>query len=71
MSACAMSPDGTYVVTASTDETVRIWDRAAEQTLRLFEGHGGAVNACAVSPDSAIVLSGSDDQQRSSGHAEE
>lgn len=54
----AFSPDGTWLVTAGTDEAVRIWDWAAAT----FSGHAGSVNAVAVSPNGAWLVTASSDR---------
>jgi WD40 repeat protein len=41
--------------------TLRLWDTATGQLIRVFEGHSGAVRAVAFSPDGTRVLSGSYD----------
>ena len=35
----AYSPDGTQIVTASDDQTARIWDAATGQEVRTLSGH--------------------------------
>ena len=47
----AYSPDGTQIVTASDDETARIWDAATGQEVRHLSGHTDAVSSAAYSPD--------------------
>jgi hypothetical protein len=59
--ACAVSPDGTWVVSASADGTVKIWDAATGTERATLTGHTGGVRACAVSPDGTWVVSASDD----------
>ena len=59
---CAFSPDGARVVTASRDETARIWDAETGAVLRTLEGHDGEVYCCAFSPDGARVVTASDDK---------
>jgi len=58
---CAVSPDGDSIVSASSDNTLKVWDAhtgAARLTLR---GHTGEVTGCAVSPDGDSIVSASDD----------
>ena len=52
VTACALSPDGRLIVSASFDRTLRVWDAASGQTLRTLEGHTNYVNSCAFSPPS-------------------
>ena len=60
--ACAFSPTGREVVSASEDGKLRLWDRAAGSLVRTFEGHTGQVTACAFSPDGETILSASADR---------
>ena len=59
--ACAVSPDGSFIVSASWDETLKLWDRASGRELRTLAGHTDMVNACAVSPDGSFTVSASND----------
>ena len=55
------SPDGQYVVTASADDTARIWNTTSGQELLKFTGRCEAVKSAIFAPDGKTVLSGSDD----------
>jgi WD40 repeat protein len=59
---CAWSPDGARIVSASYDNTVRIWDAESGETLRTLTGHEHSVNGCAWSPDGRHIVSASFDQ---------
>lgn len=58
--ACSFNHDGTRVVSASTDQTVRVWNVITGKVLRVFE-HGSKVNTCAFHPKRNLVVSGADD----------
>ncbi len=47
----AFSPDGKQVLSGGWDKTVRLWDAATGEQLRVFEGHTSHVHAVAFSPD--------------------
>ena len=55
------SPDGALVLTASSDNTVKLWDWAAEKSVRKFTGHRNIVFAAAFSPDGKRLVTGSKD----------
>lgn len=52
----------TQVVSASDDQTVRLWDMPDQSEVRIFDRHTDYVRAAAVSPDNpSLLLSGSYD----------
>ena len=59
VSGCAVAPDGTWIVSASEDKTLRIWDVATGETRRTLTGHTEAVSGCAVAPDGTWIVSAS------------
>jgi WD40 repeat protein len=61
VTACAFSPDGDWIVSASGDETLKVWDAASGRELRTLSGHTDRVNACAFSPDGKMIVSASED----------
>ena len=62
LTACAFSPDGRFVLTASHDHTARLWEAHSAQELRRFEGHTLWLSACAFSADGRFVLTASYDK---------
>ena len=58
------SPDGTRVVTASDDNTARVWDAASGEELAVLEGHENFVRFAAFSPDGTQVVTASWDGTR-------
>jgi len=54
----AVSADSRYLVSASTDSIVRLWDLASGELVRSLEGHTGAVISAAFSADGKIMASG-------------
>ena len=45
---CVFSADSAYLVTASSDQTARLWDVAQGETIRHYTGHHKAVTAVAL-----------------------
>ena len=76
MTATVFSPDGTRIVTASEDHSLKVWDAtfteppwqrtvpesAFRRALMTLRGHRRSVTACAFSPDGRWVVSGSWDK---------
>jgi WD40 repeat protein len=57
----AFSPDGTRIVTASDDNTARLWDAKTGSLLTTLIGHTSAVASAAFSPDGTRILTASAD----------
>jgi len=62
VTACAVTPDGRRMVSASDDQTLKVWDLESGRVLATLEGHADRVTACAVTPDGRQVVSASSDQ---------
>ncbi|CCA70372.1 hypothetical protein PIIN_04311 [Serendipita indica DSM 11827] len=61
--AVAFSPDGSRIVSGSSDKTVRIWDADSGEPLgEPLRGHTNMVTAVGFSPDGSRIVSGSWDQ---------
>jgi WD40 repeat protein len=57
----AFGPQGKTVLSASADQTIRLWDIETGREIRRFAGHMMGVKSIALSPDRRIFVSGSDD----------
>jgi WD40 repeat protein len=68
---CDVSPDSSFIVSASSDRTLKIWDLAQDLGVldhgetpphRTLNGHRDEVNGCAISPDGRLIASASMDK---------
>lgn len=60
VTAIAVTPDGSRVISASDDATIKVWDIAQGRLLATLSGHDGPVKA--VVTDGKRVISASDDK---------
>jgi WD40 repeat protein len=60
VSVVAYSPDGTVIVSGSTDGWLRLWSSAERRLLKEFRGLRGSVNWLQFSGDGTRLLSGND-----------
>jgi WD40 repeat protein len=58
----AITSDGTRVISASSDKTLKVWDIESGIELRTLNGHNGPVNAIAVTSDCTRAVSASSDK---------
>jgi WD40 repeat protein/DNA-binding SARP family transcriptional activator len=59
--AVVFAPGGKQALSASSDNSLILWDLTSGTPVRRFTGHTGPVTAAAVSPDGKTALSGSTD----------
>jgi len=64
----AISPDGLFLASGSTDKTIKLWSLETGDLLHTFgsrslrnRGHSDRISTLAFSPDSLELISGSDD----------
>jgi hypothetical protein len=62
VNACAVTRDGRRTVSASDDQTLKVWDVDSGQLLTTLAGHALHVTSCAVAPDGRRVVSASLDE---------
>ncbi|MEH2354831.1 WD40 repeat domain-containing protein, partial [Nostoc sp.] len=55
------SPDGQWIISASNDSTVRLWDIHGNPIGQPWQGHEKEVNSVAFSPDGQWIISASND----------
>ena len=58
----AVTPDGQRAVSASSDQTLKVWELETGRALRTLEGHSYSVYGVAVTPDGQRAVSASYDQ---------
>jgi WD40 repeat protein len=58
----SFSPDGTRIVTASSDHTAQLWDAATGEELTTLRGHEGPVWSASFSPDGTRIVTASRDR---------
>jgi len=59
--AVAIAPDGKRAISASSDQTLKIWDTDTGIELRTLTGHTGSVRGVAIAPDGLTAISASED----------
>ncbi|MGB7545597.1 MAG: TIR domain-containing protein, partial [Methanothrix sp.] len=57
----AVSPDGKWAASGSSDRSVKIWDLESGKCRRTLKGHQDKVGSVAITPDGKRILSGSSD----------
>jgi len=55
------SPDGKTLASCGQDGTVRLWDPATGQVLRILRGYPDDINYATFSPDGRLLATGGDD----------
>lgn len=56
------SPDGKIIASASSDETIRLWDRETGACMSIIRDHCGFVESVKFSPDGRLLVSASGDE---------
>ena len=62
VNAVAIAPDGKTAISASYDQTLKIWDTETGRELKTLTGHSKSVNAVDLAPDGKTAISASYDQ---------
>jgi WD40 repeat protein len=58
LTSVAYNPDGTTIITASSDHTARIWNAATGEHLKTLTGHTDRIWSVACSPDGTTITTG-------------
>jgi len=56
------SPDGTSLVSCSSDKTIKLWDMQTGGVVKTFQGHTDTVCSVSISADCTTIASGSSDK---------
>jgi WD40 repeat protein len=62
VSGVAITHDGRHALSASWDNTLRVWDLTTGQSIRTLQGHNDRVSALTITPNGDRAVSASDDQ---------
>jgi WD40 repeat protein len=57
----AVTPDGKWAISASSDKTLKVWELETGRVLRTLEGHTSSVEGVAVTPNGKRAVSASRD----------
>ena len=52
------NPQGTRVLTASSDKTARLWDPETGECKQVLEGHTDEIFSCAFNYEGSIIITG-------------
>jgi WD40 repeat protein len=61
VTACAVTPDGRHVVSASWDGTLKVWELWSGRAVATLQGQDNLLTVCAVTPDGRHMVSASYD----------
>jgi len=58
----AFSSDGIWLVSGSSDKTIKLWDVQTGGVVKTFHGHTDTIRSVSISVGNTIIASGSDDR---------
>eukprot|EP01030_Chromulinospumella_sphaerica_P031105 gene31105-31700_t len=61
ISKVTFNPQGSRILTASSDNTSRIWEVETGECLQVLEGHTDEIFSCAFNYDGDTIITGSKD----------
>jgi WD40 repeat protein len=57
VNAVAIAPDGKLAISASKDNTLKVWDLETREIIASFTGES-SIMCCAVAPDGVTIVAG-------------
>jgi transcription initiation factor TFIID subunit 5 len=60
---CSFHPNCSYLLSGSSDRTVRMWSVAEGRCVRILTGHKGAVTSLQVSPCGRLAATAGEDKR--------
>ncbi|CAB4905804.1 unannotated protein [freshwater metagenome] len=66
VSCAAFSPNSRWIISGSSDCTIKRWEVSTGECLRTYQGHTSGVTAVAFSLDSTLIVSGSENRKKNS-----
>lgn len=61
ISKVCFNPQGTKILTASSDKTARLWEVESGDSLQVLEGHTDEIFSCAFNYEGDTIITGSKD----------
>ena len=58
----AITSDNKYIISGSSDKTIRIWNLLEKRQEAVLEGHTNSVTSIAITSDNKYIISGSEDK---------
>lgn len=62
VSSVIISRDGRYIITASFDKDIRVWEMLTGECIRILKGHSRAVKSVCISSNNQYVISSLNDK---------
>lgn len=57
ITACVATPDGSHILSASADHTLRLWALGSGECVAVLRGHKDELTSCAITPDGKTAIS--------------
>ena len=57
IAACVPTPDGSHILSASADHTLRLWALGSGECVAVLRGHKDELTSCSITPDGKTAIS--------------